>query len=115
MLVQDPSLLAVVILPIYARIVLIASPTLRCMLACRHLNTPPAHAAPAKLDELMPEFVRDNAGKAFEFMVEKVDEDRKAASLGTVAEMFAGEMPREARDNTGGHVLVFNNKLCAKC
>lgn len=57
--------------------------------------TPPRthrHAAPEKLDELMPEFVRDNAGKAFEFMVEKVDEDRKAAGLGTIAEMFAGEI-----------------------
>ena len=42
----------------------------------------------------MPEFVRDNAGKAFEFMVEKVDEDRKAAGLGTIAEMFAGEIRR---------------------
>lgn len=39
----------------------------------------------------MPEFVRDNAGKAFEFMVEKANEDRKAAGLGTVEDMFAGE------------------------
>lgn len=69
----------------------------RFMLACQHLYVPHTHtphAAPEKLDELMPEFVRDNAGKAFEFMVEKVDEDRKAAGLGTVAEMFAGETPR---------------------
>lgn len=49
------------------------------------------NAAPDKLDALMPEFVRDNAGKAFEFMVEKTDEDRKAAGLDTIAESFAGE------------------------
>lgn len=73
----------------------------RFMLTCRHLTShPPTHAAPEKLDELMPEFVRDNAGKAFEFMVEKVDEDRKAAGLGTIAEMFAGEMPQEVRGST---------------
>ena len=47
--------------------------------------------APDKLDNLMPEFVRDNAGKAFEFMVETVDEERKAAGMGSVEEMFAGE------------------------
>ncbi len=39
----------------------------------------------------MPEFVRDNAGKAFEFMVDKVDEDRKTAGMSTIAEAFAGE------------------------
>lgn len=39
----------------------------------------------------MPEFVRDNAGKAFEFMVEKTDEERKAAGLGSIEETFAGE------------------------
>lgn len=39
----------------------------------------------------MPEFVRDNAGKAFEFMVEKVDGERKAAGLSTIEECFAGE------------------------
>lgn len=56
-----------------------------------------AHTAPDKLDALMPEFVRDNAGKAFEFMVEKADEDRKAAGLGTIAESFAGERNMEKK------------------
>lgn len=54
-------------------------------------------AAPDKLDALMPEFVRDNAGKAFEFMVETADEDRKAAGLGTIAEMFAGERTKKSQ------------------
>lgn len=55
----------------------------------------------------MPEFVRDNAGKAFEFMVEKADEDRKAAGLGTIAESFAGErkmmifLKDKAKENSG--------------
>lgn len=39
----------------------------------------------------MPEFVRDNAGKAFEFMVEKVEEERKAAGMSTIEEAFKGE------------------------
>lgn len=47
----------------------------------------------------MPEFVRDNAGKAFEFMVEKVDEDRKAAGMSTIAEAFAGETGDETTDD----------------
>lgn len=33
----------------------------------------------------MPEFVRSNAGKAFEFMLEVVEEDRKAAGLPDIA------------------------------
>lgn len=45
----------------------------------------------------MPEFVRDNAGKAFEFMVEKVDEDRKTAGLSTISEAFAGEEKKMGR------------------
>lgn len=45
----------------------------------------------------MPEFVRDNAGKAFEFMVEQVDEDRKAAGLPSCQETFEGE-GREAKE-----------------
>lgn len=49
------------------------------------------YIAPEKLDSLMPEFVRDNAGKAFEFMVDTANEERKAAGLGSVEEMFAGE------------------------
>lgn len=60
-------------------------------------------AAPDKLDALMPEFVRDNAGKAFEFMVEKVDEDRKAAGLGTIAESFAGETRKGLKKETTNH------------
>lgn len=39
----------------------------------------------------MPEFVRDNAGKAFEFMVDSVDEERKAAGMKSIQETFAGE------------------------
>lgn len=39
----------------------------------------------------MPEFVRDNAGKAFEFMVETVDDERKSAGMNSVQESFEGE------------------------
>lgn len=56
----------------------------------------------------MPEFVRDNAGKAFEFMVEKVDEDRKTAGLGTIAEMFAGEIGRDKFKATRSHTNVLH-------
>lgn len=51
----------------------------------------------------MPEFIRNNAGKAFEFMVEKVNEDRKAAGLGTVEEAFAGEGRGEKGGFGGKH------------
>lgn len=39
----------------------------------------------------MPEFVRDNAGKAFEFMVDSVNEQRKEAGLPSIEDVFAGE------------------------
>jgi beta-phosphoglucomutase-like phosphatase (HAD superfamily) len=42
--------------------------------------------APDKLEEMLPEFIRNNAGKAFEFMVEACDEERKAAGLGSAEE-----------------------------
>lgn len=38
-------------------------------------------------------FIRENAGKAFEFMVEKVDEDRAAQGLNTVAECKCVSQP----------------------
>lgn len=56
----------------------------------------------------MPEFVRDNAGKAFEFMVEKVDEDRKAAGMSTIAEAFAGETGQEMRPRKPNEMLYMN-------
>lgn len=37
----------------------------------------------------MGEFVRNNAGKAFEFMLEVVEEDRKAAGLPDIATVRA--------------------------
>lgn len=57
--------------------------------------------APDKLDSLMPEFVRDNAGKAFEFMVDTANEDRKAAGLCSVEEMFAGTVGSTTRHTDG--------------
>jgi beta-phosphoglucomutase-like phosphatase (HAD superfamily) len=39
------------------------------------------------LEELLPEFIRNNAGKAFEFMMEACDEDRKKAGLDTAEEL----------------------------
>ena len=50
-----------------------------------------AGVAPDQLEGLMPEFIRDNAGKAFEFMVENVNKNRKEAGLCTVEEAFSGE------------------------
>lgn len=47
--------------------------------------------APSSLEGLMPEFVRDNAGKAFEFMVESTNNERKSGGLPSIEEMFAGE------------------------
>lgn len=69
-----------------------------------------AFAAPAKLDSLMPEFVRDNAGKAFEFMVDSVDEERKAAGLISVQDMFAGESP--VRRLCVQHGELFASRKC---
>lgn len=45
--------------------------------------------------EDVTEYVRNNAGKAFEFMLEKVEEDRKAAGLPDIATVRAdaGEDP----------------------
>lgn len=44
----------------------------------------------------MSEFVRNNAGKAFEFMLEVVEEDRKAAGLPDIATARAegAEVPK---------------------
>lgn len=61
--------------------------------------------APSKLESLMPEFVRDNAGKAFEFMVEVVDEERKAAGMKSIQEVFAGEDMKK-RDRYGWRALA---------
>ncbi|CAM9827447.1 unnamed protein product [Ectocarpus sp. 6 AP-2014] len=70
---------------------------------------------PDKLDGLMPEFVRDNAGKAFEFMVEKVDEDRKAAGLSTISEAFAAKSePKEMLDAVDPHRKKFGLKTFAE-
>lgn len=45
----------------------------------------------------MPEFVRDNAGKAFEFMVDSVDEERKAAGMKSIQEMFECEQKKREK------------------
>lgn len=70
---------------------------------------------PEQLGGLMPEFVRDNAGKAFEFMVEKVDEDRKAAGMCTVQEAFAAKSePKEMLDAIDPHRKKFGLKTFAE-
>lgn len=61
------------------------------LLFCFQLRCDGDATAPDKLDALMPEFVRDNAGKAFEFMVDTVDEERKAKGMDSIQESFAGE------------------------
>ncbi|KAG5191611.1 Haloacid dehalogenase-like hydrolase [Tribonema minus] len=43
--------------------------------------------APSDLITQLPEYIRNNAGKAFEFMMEATDEDRKKAGLDTAEEM----------------------------
>lgn len=70
-----------------------------CARTTRLVTTRSPEIGPEQLEGLMPEFIRNNAGKAFEFMVEKVDEDRKSAGLGTVEEAFAGEGRGEKRGN----------------
>jgi phosphoglycolate phosphatase-like HAD superfamily hydrolase len=46
-------------------------------------------------DKTCADYIRDNAGKAFEFMVDVVEEDRKAAGLSSIEEAraSAGEAP----------------------
>jgi hypothetical protein len=43
--------------------------------------------AAADLESKLPDYIRNNAGKAFEFMMEACDEERKAAGLGTAEEL----------------------------
>jgi hypothetical protein len=43
--------------------------------------------AAADLIKHLPEYVRNNAGKAFEFMVDAVNEDREKAGLGSAEEL----------------------------
>lgn len=45
-----------------------------------------ANIKPSELDARLPEYIRNNAGKAFEFMLEACDEERKAAGLNTAEE-----------------------------
>ena len=48
------------------------------------LSPPPLPAEGGELVDIT-EYVRNNAGKAFEFMLEVVEEDRKAAGLPDIA------------------------------
>eukprot|EP00976_Prorocentrum_cordatum_P030092 612306-Prorocentrum_minimum.AAC.5 len=56
-----------------------------------------ASITPAEINAAaMADFIRNNAGKAFEHMVEVVDEERKAAGLGSIAE---GGVARSLTEN----------------
>eukprot|EP00904_Undaria_pinnatifida_P009541 jgi/Undpi1/5717/HiC_scaffold_2.g00991.m1 len=70
---------------------------------------------PDKLDALMPEFVRDNAGKAFEFMVDTVDEERKAKGMDSIQESFAAKSePQNMLDAVDPHRKKFGLKTFAE-
>lgn len=50
----------------------------------------------------MPEFVRDNAGKAFEFMVDSINEERKSAGMMSIEDMFTGKIGYNVVCSYGG-------------
>jgi len=66
----------------------------------RSLSPPPSSSSSSsspigfdeeKLEEIKRSFIEENAGRAFEFMVDDTDEERKSLGMGLIGDNHRGE------------------------